>query len=167
VETPLFPVKHQAFITRRLPMLGVGGKALDMLIDRRRYKGFGAVYGQQLQSTGQIIGCASPIVEPNETGRDLRTNSLDFINIVSEIFIDWLPVLGSSGFQAVWAGYYVEPRMIVDVEHGLFVGLKGHGFMNGQYIAKMYVDKLTGKSVPAYFDRMSLAGDGLTESVFK
>ena len=36
-------------------MLGKDGAPLAMLIDRRRYKGFVAVYGQQLAETGQII----------------------------------------------------------------------------------------------------------------
>jgi hypothetical protein len=42
-----------------------------------------------------------------------------------------------------------------------FIGLRGQGFMLGQYLAKLYVDKLIGKEVPAYFDRLALKGDGL------
>jgi glycine/D-amino acid oxidase-like deaminating enzyme len=109
IETGLFPVKHQAFITRRLPWLGKDGNPLPMLIDRRHYKGFTAVYGQQLAETGQIIGCASPAVEPIETDKNLKINSKEFIEIASEIFVDWIPQLSSVGFQAVWAGYYIEP----------------------------------------------------------
>lgn len=167
IETGLFPVKHQAFITRRLPMLGINGDSLDMLIDRRKYKGFSAVYGQQLHETGQIIGCASPAIDAKETDKNLRINSKEFIEIVSEIFVDWIPNLSSVGFQAVWAGYYVEPRYIVDPELGLFVGLRGHGFMLSQYLAKLFVDKLTGKETPAYFNRLKLNGDGLPEKAFK
>lgn len=166
IETGLFAVKHQAFITRRLPMLGIDG-ALDMLIDRRKYKGFTAVYGQQLTETGQIIGCASPQYEHKETEKDVKTNSKDFIEIVSEIFIDWIPEISSAGFQALWAGYYIEPKMIIDTEAGLFLGLRGQGFMLGQYLAKIYVDKLLGKSVPAYFERLKLDGDALLEKAFK
>ncbi|MCX7862901.1 MAG: FAD-dependent oxidoreductase [Bacteroidales bacterium] len=167
IETGLYPVKHQAFITRRLPMLGYDGKPLDMLIDRRKYKGFSAVYGQQLAETGQIIGCASPANDFIETDKNLKINSKDFIEIVSEIFVNWIPQLSSVGFQAVWSGYYVEPRYIIDPELGLFVGLRGHGFMLSQYLAKLYVDKLSGKSVPAYFERLKLTGDGLPETAFK
>jgi len=167
LETGLYPVKHQAFITRRLPNLGVDGQPLDMLIDRRKYKGFSAVYGQQLGETGQIIGCASPLVEPMEVDKNLKINSKDFLEIVSEVFVEWLPQLSSVGFQAVWAGYYVEPRMIVDVDAGLLVGFRGQGFMLGQYMAKMYTDKLLGNPVPEYFDRLSLKGDGLLEKAFK
>ena len=167
IHTGLYPVKHQAFITRRLPFLGTNGQPLDMLIDRRKYKGFSAVYGQQLGETGQIIGCASPAVEPHETGKNLKVNSREFIEIAAEIFIDWLPELSSVGFQAIWAGYYVEPRMIIDTEHGLFLGLRGQGFMLSQYLAKMYVDQLTGKTVPAYFNRLKLTGDGMPEKTFK
>ena len=34
-------------------------------------------------------------------------------------------------------------------------------------IAKLYVDKLVGKPVPKYFDRLTLKGDGLLEKAFK
>ena len=167
IETGLFPVKHQAFITRRLPMMGKDGTPLPMLIDRRRYKGFSAVYGQQLAETGQIIGCASPAVESMETDKNIKVNSQDFLEIASEIFTNWIPELSSVGFQAVWAGYYVEPRMIIDPELGLFLGLRGQGFMLGQYLAKIYIDKLLGKPVPSYFDRLKLSGDGMLEKAFK
>ncbi|NLI87743.1 MAG: FAD-binding oxidoreductase, partial [Bacteroidales bacterium] len=39
IYTGLYPVKHQAFITRRLPWLGINNAPLGMLIDRRNYKG--------------------------------------------------------------------------------------------------------------------------------
>lgn len=167
ISTGLYPIKHQAFITRRLPNLGLNGQPLDMLIDRRKYKGFSAVYGQQLGETGQIIGCASPIVEPMEADKNLKVNSRDFLEIVSELFVSWIPQLSTAGFQAVWAGYYVEPRMIIDPGLGLFIGLRGQGFMLGQYLAKMYVDETLGKEVPTYFKRLRLDGDGLLEKAFK
>ncbi len=167
VESGIYPVKHQAFITRRLPMMGMNGVPLPMIIDRRNYKGFVAVYGQQLGETGQIIGCASPAVDPMEADKNLKINSKEFLEIVSEIFVDWIPQLSNVGFQAIWAGYYVEPRMILDPDHGLFIGLRGQGFMLGQYLAKMYVDKLLGKDVPSYFERLTLNGDGLLEKAFK
>lgn len=167
INTGLFPVKHQAFITRRLPYLGLNNVPFPMVIDRRKYKGFSAVYGQQLAETGQIIGCASPTVEPAETDKNLKVNSKEFIEIVTEVFVDWLPELSSVGFQAIWAGYYVEPRMVIDPELGLFLGLRGQGYMLGQYLAKLYVDKLMGRKVPEYFDRLKLQGDGLLERAFK
>ncbi|HAN18564.1 MAG: ferredoxin [Bacteroidetes bacterium GWC2_33_15] len=167
LELNIYPVKHQAFITRRLPMLGVNGIPLPMIIDRRNFKGFTAVYGQQLAETGQVIGCASPGIEPLETDKNLKINSKEFLEIVSEVFVDWLPELSSVGFQAIWAGYYVEPRMVLDTEHGMFIGLRGQGFMLGQYLAKMYVDRLMNKPVPVYFDRLNLKGDGLLEKAFK
>lgn len=167
IETGLFPVKHQAFITRRLPLLGKNGAPLDMLIDRRKYKGFSAIYGQQLAETGQIIGCASPAIDALQTEKNLKTNAQDFYEIVSEVFADWLPMLSSVGFQAVWSGFYVEPRYIVDPELGLFVGMRGHGFMLSQYLAKLYVDFLQGKTVPDYFRDLKLSGPGISEDVFK
>ncbi|MFU8844573.1 MAG: FAD-dependent oxidoreductase [Bacteroidales bacterium] len=167
IETGTYAVKHQAFITRRLPMLGIDGNPLPMIIDRRNYKGFTAVYGQQLAETGQVIGCASPAVEPGETDKNLKINSKEFLEIASEVFVNWIPQLSSVGFQAVWAGYYVEPRMIIDTGLGLFIGLRGQGFMLGQYLARLYVDKLMGNPVPSYFDRLTLEGDGLPEKTFK
>ena len=163
----LYAVKHQAFITRRLPMLGNNGSPLPMLIDRRKYKGFSAVYGQQLGETGQIIGCASPAVDPQEAEKNIKVNTEDFLEIASEVFTNWIPELSSVGFQAVWAGYYVEPRMVIDPELGLFLGLRGQGFMLGQYLAKMYVDKLMGKPTPEYFEQLKLSGDGMPEKAFK
>lgn len=167
IETGLYPVKHQAFITRRLPLLGKNGDALDMLIDRRHYKGFSAVYGQQFAETGQIIGCASPATDAMQAGQDLKFNQKEFLEICSEMFVDWLPQLASVPFQAVWAGYYTEPRYIVDPDNGLLVGMRGHGFMLGQYLAKIYVDKYLGRPVPNYMERLSLRGDGLSENAFK
>jgi len=81
--------------------------------------------------------------------------------------VDWIPQLSSVGFQAVWSGYYVEPRYIVDPGNGLITGLRGHGFMLGQYLAKMYVDNLSGKPTPDYFKDLSLKGPGLYEGAFK
>jgi len=167
IETGLYPVRHQAFITRRLPNMGINGEPLPMLIDRKRYKGFIAIYGQQLAETGQIIGCASPAVDPAQTGKNIRINTRDFVEIASEIFVNWIPELSSVGFQAIWSGYYIEPRMIIDPYHGLFLGLRGQGFMLSQYLAKVYVDKLMGKKVPEYMERLKLEGDGLLEKEFK
>ena len=167
IDTQLYPVKHQAFITRRLPNLGVGGDSLDMIIDRRHYKGFNAVYGQQFLHTGQIIGCASPDCDPYEARQNLKYNSQAFLKIVSEMFAQWIPNLANVGFHAVWAGYYIEPRYIIDPEVGLLTGLRGHGFMLGQYLAKLYVDKYLGKPVPEYMKDLAISGNGLSENAFQ
>jgi len=167
IETGLYPVRHQAFITKRLPMLGKDGANLDMIIDRRKYKGFSAVYGQQLAETGQIIGCASPAIDAKETSRNLKINTQDFIEVATEMFTDWIPQLSGVGFQAIWSGYYTEPRYIIDPEAGLFVGMRGHGFMLSQYLAKVYVDSLLGRPVPDYFQELRLGGKGLSEQAFK
>ncbi len=166
-HTGIYPVKHQAFITRRLPMMGIEGNPLPMMIDRRNYKGYVAVYGQQLAETGQVIGCASPAIDPMETDKNLKINSKEFLEIISEVFVNWMPDISSVGFQAIWAGYYAEPRMIIDPQHGLFLGLRGQGYMLAQYLAKLYVNSLTGKHVPEYFNRLSLSGDGMPEKAFK
>lgn len=167
IDAGLYPVRHQAFITRRLPMLGKNGTNLDMLIDRQDYKGFSAVYGQQIAYTGQIIGCASPKLDAMRIDKNLKVNTKAFLEIVSEMFTEWIPDLAGVGIQAVWAGYYTEPRYIVDPELGLFVGMRGHGFMLSQYIARLYVDKLLGRPVPEYFEKLKLNGPGLSEKAFK
>jgi glycine/D-amino acid oxidase-like deaminating enzyme len=167
IETGLFPVKHQAFITRRLPLIGKNGTSLDMLIDRRKYKGFSAVYGQQLIETGQIIGCASPAIDALETDKNLKINSQEFLEIIAETFVGWIPELANVGFEAVRSGYYVEARYITNPELGLFIGLRGHGFMISQYIAKLYVDYLQGKPVPDYFHDLKLSAKGISEEAFK
>ena len=167
IETGLYPVRHQAFITKRLPLLGKNGANLDMLIDRRKHNGFSAVYGQQLVETGQIIGCASPAIDANETGKNLNITTQDFLENITEIFSNWIPRLSGVGFQAVWSGYYVEPRYIVDSELGLFIGMRGHGFMLAQYLAKLYTNKLLGSKVPDYFEQLALSGRGLSEDAFK
>ena len=167
LDTGLFPVRHQAFITKRLPLIGKDGDSLDMLIDRRHYKGFSAVYGQQLAATGQIIGCASPATDAAEAGKNLKVNTQAFLEIATEVFTEWIPQLKGMSLQATWCGYYTEPRYIVDPAAGLFVGMRGHGFMLSQYIAKLYVDTLLGRPVPAFFADLGLAGSGLSENAFK
>ncbi|MBQ7279465.1 MAG: FAD-dependent oxidoreductase [Bacteroidales bacterium] len=167
IDTQLTPVKHQAFITRRMPLIGKDGDALDMIIDRRHYHGFSAVYGQQFAHTGQIIGCASPDSDSYEARQPLRYNSKEFLEIVGEMFCQWVPSLSDVSFISVWAGWYTEPRYIVDPSHGLLVGLRGHGFMLAQYLAKLYVDKYMGRSVPSYMEELRLEGNGLSETAFK
>ncbi len=167
IDTGLYAVRHQAFITKRLPLLGKDGDSLDMLIDRRHYKGFSAVYGQQLASTGQIIGCASPAQDAAEAGRNLKVNTEPFLEISAEMFTEWIPALKGMSLQATWCGYYTEPRYIVDPALGIFTGMRGHGFMLSQYIAKLYVDALLGRPVPDFFHAMALGGPGLSEQAFK
>ncbi len=167
IDTGLYPVKHQAFITRRLPLMGVNGDALDMIIDRRHYKGFSAVYGQQFAHTGQIIGCASPDTDAYETRQNIKYNSKEFLEIVCEVFAEWIPGLKDVSILACWAGRYTEPRYIVDPEVGLLTGLRGHGFMLGQYLAKLYVEKYLGHEVPSYMKELALSGHGLSENAFK
>lgn len=169
-NTGFYAVKHQAFITPRLPLLGKDGDMLDMLIDRRRRNDFAAVYGQQLASTGQFIVCASPAVDAKCAISDFsqnRTNTREFLEICSDVLCDWVPSMANVPLQACWAGNYLEPRYVIDPAKGLFVGLQGHGFMMSMYLAKMYVDKALGRPVPAYFDRLALEGDGLTENSFR
>ena len=167
LDTRLYPVKHQAFITRRLPNLGKNGDSLDMIIDRRHFRGFSAVYGQQFAHTGQIIGCASPDCDAYEARQNLKFNSREFLQAVSEMFAQWIPSLADVSIQATWAGYYMEPRYLVDPEAGLLTGLRGHGFMLGQYLAKLYVDSYLGRPVPSYMKDLALTGQGLQENAFK
>lgn len=169
-DTGFYSVKHQAFITPRLPLLGKDGDILDMLIDRRKRNDFSAVYGQQLASTGQFIVCASPAVDAKCAINSFdfnKTNTREFLGICSEVLCDWMPSMADVPLQACWAGNYVEPRYVIDPVKGLFAGLQGHGFMMSQHLAKLYVDKALGRPTPSYMDRLALEGDGLTENSFK
>lgn len=170
LQADLYPVKHQALITHRMPLLGKEGDILDMLIDRRRIRDFSAVYGQQLATTGQIIACASPAVNEKEAIHalaDVKTNTQEFLDVIAQVFCNWIPALGTIPVQATWAGYYVEPRYIIDPANGLFVGMQGHGFMLSQYLAKLYVDKALGRKVPDYMQRLEINGSGISEKAFK
>ena len=167
IEINLHAAVHQAFITNPLPMLGIDGDHLPMMIERRIHRGFSAVYAQQFGLSGQIIGCASPATESDKGGRTIKASPKEFVQYITEILEEWLPNLKPLDLQAVWSGCYIEPRMIIDPELGLFAGLKGHGFMQSQYLAKMYVDNLLGREVPTYFERLKLNGDGLKETMFK
>jgi glycine/D-amino acid oxidase-like deaminating enzyme/thioredoxin reductase/Fe-S-cluster-containing hydrogenase component 2/bacterioferritin-associated ferredoxin len=167
IETGFYAVKHQAFITKRLPLLGKDGDILDMIIDRRIYKGFSSIYGQQLHSTGQLIACASPMFDTQVAWKNLKTNDEHFLKVCTEVFIQMFPMLKNVGIQASWAGYYTEPRYIIDTKLGMFTGLRGHGFMFSQYLAKMYVDSITGKKVPDYFYKLAFNGEGIEENALK
>ncbi len=116
---------------------------------------------------GQIIGCASPATDAAEAGKNLKVNTKEFLEISAEVFCEWIPRLRGMSFQATWCGYYTEPRYIVDPALGLFTGMRGHGFMLSQYIAKLYVDVLMGRPVPDFFKELGLNGNGLSESAFK
>ena len=169
-NTGFYSVKHQAYITPRLPFLGKDGDILDMLIDRRRRNDFSAVYGQQLASTGQFIVCASPAVDAKCVINDFshnKTNTREFLEICSDVLCGWIPSMADVPLQACWAGNYVEPRYVIDPDKGLFVGLQGHGFMMSQHLARLYVDKALGRPTPDYLKRLALEGDGLTENSFR
>ena len=64
IETHLYNVKHQAFITRRLPPLGVNGAPLPMMIDRQKYKG--------------VLGCLRPAARTHGQGDRLRITGRRF-----------------------------------------------------------------------------------------
>ena len=116
---------------------------------------------------GIVILLTSPASDASEAGKNLKVNTQAFLEIVTEVFTDWIPQLRGMSLQATWCGYYTEPRYIVDPAAGLFVGMRGHGFMLSQYIAKLYVDTLLGRPVPAFFSDLGLAGSGLSENAFK
>ncbi len=167
LDLGLYAAVHQAFITKPLPQLGLNGDHLPMMIERRKYKSFSALYAQQFGINGQIIGCVSPAHESTTGGRTINSTPQEFVEYVSEMLAEWIPSVKPLALEAVWSGCYIEPRMFVDPEHGLFAGLKGHGFMQSQYLAKLYVESFLGREVPSYFKRLSLNGDGLVERIFK
>jgi hypothetical protein len=50
--------------------------------------------------------------------------------------------------------------MVLDPDLGLFIG------MRGRHLAKLFVDKLIGNPVPAYFDRLTMKSKSLLVIVF-
>ena len=134
-----------------------------------------SVFAEALEQDPYETWIWEPSVEKDDslsTGQAASWSCVTFgsypqTEIVSEVFTDWFPCLKGVGFQATWCGYYTEPRYIVDPDAGLFVGMRGHGFMLSQYIAKLYVDYLNGRKVPDYFKEMALTGKGLSEQAFK
>ena len=75
-------------------MLGKDGANLDMIIDRRKYKGFSAVYGQQLAETGQI----STRLEETVPAR-MITNPQIFPSLL--FYYGMLTIKGTFGSQLV------------------------------------------------------------------
>ena len=131
-------------------MLGKDGNILDMVIDRRHYKGFSSIYGQQLHETGQIIGCASPMFDPQEASQELK------------VAWSWPLEMRLPGYsqrldcQKLWgvklpSGKAGQPQ----ASRIRSVWPEWCGFVAGPCMAENYnVDKgLLGKRAPASFDK--------------
>lgn len=141
LDLPLFPERHEAFITPRLP------KFIEpMLVDYRP----DGCYFQQLV-TGQVIACFTPI--PNVPG--IREDvSFEFMPQLAQRMIRLIPRLKSSAVLRQWAGSYTmtpDGNPIVDVSEieDLYIasGMCGHGFMFGPAIGEYLADfMLTGKA---------------------
>lgn len=157
LDIELHSEKHHAFITPPLKPLGPNGQKLPMVISREETELFSAFYMQQYEVDMQLIGCVTPRPMVEKSGHR------DFLAHIHKLLANWLPNLQPLELETTWIGAYVEPRMFIDPEHGLFTGLKGQGLMLSQYLAKLYVDSYLGLEVPSYFRRLAVTGDGLRE----
>ncbi|MCK4765605.1 MAG: FAD-binding oxidoreductase [Candidatus Aminicenantes bacterium] len=130
LELPLFPERHEALITERIP------KIIDaMIVD---YRSDGCYFNQMV--TGQIIGCYTPV--PNVPG--IREDaSFDFLPRAAWRMSRLVPSLKKVAVLRHWAGCYTmtpDGNPLVDESEieGLYIasGMSGHGFMFGPAIGK-------------------------------
>jgi len=130
LDLPLFPERHEAMITERIPRI-----IEPMIVD---YRKDGCYFQQML--TGQVIGCYTP--SPNVPG--LRKNSSrEFLLEMGKRMIRLVPELESAAILRHWAGSYnmtPDGNPIVDKTpiDNLYIasGMSGHGFMFGPALSK-------------------------------
>lgn len=140
LDLPLFPERHEATITERIPKLFE-----SMVVDYRK----DGCYFHQLVS-GQVIACYTPV--PNVPG--IREDaSFEFLPRLAKRMTRLIPSLGKAAILRHWAGCYTmtpDGNPIVDETEieNLYVasGMCGHGFMFGPAIGKYLAHfMLTGK----------------------
>ncbi len=130
LDLPLFPERHEAMITERIPRI-----IEPMIVD---YRKDGCYFQQML--TGQVIGCYTP--SPNVPG--LRKNSSrEFLLEMGKRMVRLVPELESAAILRHWAGSYnmtPDGNPIVDKTpvDDLYIasGMSGHGFMFGPALSK-------------------------------
>lgn len=130
LDLPLFPERHEAMITERIPRI-----IEPMIVD---YRKDGCYFQQML--TGQVIGCYTP--SPNVPG--LRKNSSrEFLLEMGKRMVRLVPELESAAILRHWAGSYnmtPDGNPIVDKTpvDNLYIasGMSGHGFMFGPALSK-------------------------------
>ncbi len=136
LDLPLYPERHEAFITRRWKM-----ESIPMIVDYRKDGG----YFQQ-RINGQIIGCYTPV--PNVPGK--RTDStFEFLKEMSYRMARVIPELADAQVLRQWAGSYTmtpDGNPIVDESEieGFYIagGMSGHGFMFGPAVGWALSNKI-------------------------
>jgi len=130
LELPLFPERHEALITERMPRF-----MEPMLVDYRQ----DGCYFQQMTG-GQIIGCYTP--HPNVPGIHEDT-SFEFVPHMAWRMSRLVPSLQNAAILRHWSGSYTmtpDGNPIVDRTpvDNLYVasGMSGHGFMFGPAVGK-------------------------------
>lgn len=140
LDLPLFPERHEAMITERIPKFFE-----PMVVDYRK----DGCYFHQLIS-GQVIGCYTPV--PNVPGIHENT-SFEFLPQLSRRMTRLIPSLEKAAILRHWSGSYTmtpDGNPIVDETKikNFYVasGMCGHGFMFGPAIGRHLADfMLTGK----------------------
>lgn len=130
LDLPLFPERHQAVITERIPKFFE-----PMIVDYRK----DGCYFHQLIS-GQVIACYTP--DPNVPGIH-EDVSFEFLPRVARRMSRLVPALKNTSILRNWSGSYTmtpDGNPIVDESEieGLYIasGMSGHGFMFGPAIGK-------------------------------
>ncbi len=150
VDLPIFPEKHEAFITDRLERM------FDpMLVD---YRPDGCYFNQRVN--GQVIGCYTP--KPNIPGTAIDT-SLEFLIEMSRRTVRLIPELAKARIIRQWAGSYSNTPDLspiidrADVK-GYYVaaGMSGHGFMFAPAIGKYISDIIIDNRYPFDWDEFKL-----------
>ena len=153
LDLPLFPERHEAVITERMP------KFMEPMIVDYRTDG---CYFQQMV-TGQIIACYTPV--PNVPG--IREDaSFEFLPQIAWRMSRLVPALKNATMLRHWAGCYTmtpdgNPIMDETEIDGLYVGagMCGHGFMFGPAMGKHLAKFITDAEWDMDFSEFSLKRD--------
>lgn len=130
LELPLYPERHEAIITERIPKFFE-----PMIVD---YRADGCYFHQLI--SGQIIACYSPVPIVPGIHEDVTFN---FLPQIGRRMKRLVPELHKAAILRNWSGSYTmtpDGNPIVDESDikGLYIasGMCGHGFMFGPAIGK-------------------------------
>ncbi len=153
LELPIFPEKHEAFITDRQEHL-----FNTMIVD---YRSDGC-YFQQLVN-GQVIGCYTPV--PNQPGTEVNA-SRKFLIEMSKRTVRLIPELKKANVLRHWGGSYSmtpdgSPFIDKTDINGFYIaaGMSGHGFMFSPAIGKFISDIIIDDQYPFHWDEFKIHRD--------
>lgn len=140
VQIPAEPERHEALITERYDRF-----MEPMIVDYRP----DGCYFQQLNSTGQLIGCYTP--DPKVPGKDISSTS-EFLREMGGRMVRIVPKVCEIRALRQWSGSYTmspDGSPIVgetEIENFYIAGaMSGHGFMFGPGIGRSLAEVITTK----------------------